>query len=252
MYALNDVDAQQRKVIELFTQYCQTEKAQKSADGFGFNRYNDYVGVENTYTGRELFSALQLWKQNKDSGRPVISVFVVDRSGSMDGEKIVNVKKSLLGALPSISEGNSIGLVSYSGEHDITVDLPITQISQLDQTAQYKFAGAVADLLPNGQTATNSALVVGLNMLREAQATQSNAKLRMFLLSDGETNEGLPLQRVVDVVDGLEIPVYAIGFEVPSGLDDLKELSSRNEASYIDAGADDVVYKIRSLFISEM
>lgn len=252
MYLLNDAPAEKRAVLEAFVKFCQSDEAQKEATSFGFNKYNEYAGVTNTYTGTELFAALQLWKQNKDSGRPVISVFVVDRSGSMEGEKILNVKKALLGALPSISEGNSIGLVSYSGQHDITLDMPITKISQIDQSAQFKFAGAVADLQTDGQTATNSALVVALKLLRDAQAQTPDAKLRIFLLSDGQTNEGLVFNRVIDVVEGLGVPVYSIGFEVPEGLDDLKELSSRNEASYLDAQSDDVIYKIRSLFISEM
>jgi len=234
-------------VLKQFVAFCQTPDAQQAATSFGFNLFNDYQGSPNKYTGAELFSALKVWKQNKDGGRPVISVFVVDRSGSMDGSKINRVKTALKNSLQYINETNYVGLVSYSSENDIAIDLPIASFTAKQQSL---FAGAVDDLAAGGGTATNSALVVALDMVVKAQKQVPNAKIRVLVLSDGYQNQGLSLADVTGLVNGIAIPVYGIGFE--ANLADLQTLADINEGYCINADSEDVIYKLRNLFTAEL
>ncbi|MDO8506956.1 MAG: VWA domain-containing protein [bacterium] len=251
VYALNNLSVDKTEALKRFVEFCKTPEAQNTGEGsassFGFNQYDEYKGATNEYTGTELFSSLQVWKVNKDGGRPVISVFVVDRSGSMEGAKINRVKEALKNSLQYINDGNYIGLVSYSSENDIKIDLPIDKFTPKQGSL---FAGAVNDFKADGGTATNSALVVALDMATKAQAQVPGSKIRILVLSDGDQNRGLPLHDVIGLVNGIGLPVYGIGFE--ANLTDLKKLADINEGYCINADSEDVIYKLRNLFTAEL
>ena len=72
----------------------------------------------------------------------------------------------------------------------------------------------------------------------------------LFVLTDGETNEGLSFDQMGPVIRGLRIPVYTIGFE--ANLEELSRLSSLVEAASLKAGEGDVRYKIGALLNSQM
>jgi Ca-activated chloride channel family protein len=247
LYALGSVSSDKLQALSMFSDFCKSEDAQKSATSLGFNQYDDYKGVDNALTGTELLSALKVWKENKDGGKPIISVFVVDRSGSMDGSKLTRVKEALRNSMQYVNENNYIGLVSYSSTDDITVDLPI---AQFDAKQQSLFAGAVNDFKAAGGTATNSALTVALDMALQQKTSVPDAKIRILILSDGEQNEGLSLYDVKGLVNGLGIPVYGIGFEAT--LDDLLQLAEINEGYCINADSEDVIYKLKGLFTAQL
>lgn len=247
VYALDNLSADKKEVLRMFIEQCKTPDAQRSASSFGFNLYSDYKGVANKYTGAELFSALKLWKENKDGGKPIISVFIVDRSGSMAGNKLNRVKAALRNSMQYINEGNYVGLVSYSSPNDIVVDLPIDKFSAKQQSL---FAGAVNDLTIGDSTATNSAIVIALNMALNAQKSIPNSKIRILVLSDGQQNQGLSLTDVKGLINGIGVPVYGVGFE--ANLNDLQALAEVNEGYCINADSEDVVYKLRDLFVAEL
>jgi Ca-activated chloride channel family protein len=68
----------------------------------------------------------------------------------------------------------------------------------------------------------------------------------IFVLSDGETNRGHSLNEIKGIVQGLGIPIYTIGYN--ANIPALKEIASWNEAAYIDADTDDVVYNLKNMF----
>lgn len=247
LYALGNVSMDQIEALRKFAELCQTPDGQQSAASFKFNQYSNYAGVTNKYSGAQLFGALDLWKQNKDAGRPVVAIFVVDRSGSMDGDKMLRVKEALRNAAGYINPSNLVGLVSYSDEGNITLDLPIRQF---DDKQRSLFAGAVNDLIASGGTATNSALFVGLKLMLEKQVSIPDAKLRILLMSDGEQNAGLSLTDTVGVVAGLGVPVYGVGFE--ANLTDLSKLADPNEGYVINADSEDVSSKLKGLLRKEL
>jgi len=114
------------------------------------------------------------------------------------------------------------------------------------------FYGAVGGLQARGNTATNSALVAAMNLLVKKQASLNltDAKLRVFLLSDGQQNDGLSMSQIKDIVSGLKIPIYTIGYN--NDIDSLKELSSLNEAYCVNADSRDVVMNIKQLFTAQL
>lgn len=251
VYAIGDLTADENALLTMFVDYCLTDDNQQLAKKYGFNQMEDYVGntLENI-SGETMLSAQKLWKKEKDAGSPVMAVFVADVSGSMGGVPLQELQASLINASQYINNTNYVGLVSYSS--DVTINLPI---ARFDLNQRSYFTGAVQDLSPGGNTATYDAVLVALDMLMKAQEsveaeTGQKIKPLLFVLSDGETNIGNKLSDIRDVVEGLEVPCYTIGYN--ANLDALAELSAINEAASINADSDDVIYALKSLFNAQM
>lgn len=247
LYAIGNLSAEKKQALDMFVAYCQTENAQKKATKYGFNGMDDYTSDIPDFTGTQLISAQGLYKENKDSGKDIIAVFVADVSGSMDGEPIQQLKQSLINSAQYINENNYIGLVSYSDT--VNIELPIAQFD-LNQRAY--FQGAVEDLTAVGGTASYDAVTVGADMLIKAKEEHPDAKVMLFLLSDGRANTGWDLDSIGYMLQENNIPVYTISYGEDADTDELAALSSVNEASSINADSEDIVYKLKSLFNAQM
>ncbi len=239
------VSEPERQVLAQFAEFLTSQDAQTAATRLGFNPSGGYAGVDYGLDGAQLTSALATWKQTKDAGRTVLSVFVADRSGSMEGLPLARLQESLRTGARFISADYHVGLISYST--DITVDLPL---APFDDQQHSLFQGAVNSLQAGGGTATNDALLAAMKMLTDAAPQYDNPALRIFLLSDGETNEGYSLDRVASVIDGLNVPVYTIGYN--ANVEELTAISSMNEAYFTSADSDDVISKIKELFTAQL
>lgn len=123
-------------------------------------------------------------------------------------------------------------------------------MGKFDLNQMSLFKGAVENLSASGGTATFDAIVVATDMLQKAQAQYPDAKTMMFVLSDGQSNRGLSLSDVSNVLESLKIPVYTIGYN--ADIEALGKISAINEAASINADSDDVVYKLKNLFNSSL
>ena len=245
LVSVDSASPEQKEILKLFSEYCGTEKAMARATEYGFNGMKDYTCEYQPVSGDILTAAQKLYKTNKDNGRSVIGVFVTDVSGSMDGEPLIALQTSLINSMKYINPENYIGLVSYAD--DVTIELPIGQFNLEQQTY---FKGSVENLYASGGTATFDAICVALDMIRKQMEEYPDAKPMLFVLSDGETNVGYNLHDIRDVLSGLKIPVYTIGYN--ADLSALQSISSVNEAASIDASTDDVVYQLKTLFNANM
>ena len=245
MYATSKIDEEQSEVLDTFTKYCKSQESQNLATQYGFNNNLEYNPQAKDYDGDTLIKAQQLWKEEKDSGKPIIAVFVTDVSGSMSGTPIAQLKQSLINSMQYINSNNYVGLVSYS--NDVTINLPIDQFN-LNQKSY--FNGAVQSLTAGGQTATFDAIVVAADMIVKKQQEIPDAKMMMFVLSDGETNEGLSLTEATNVIQNLNIPIYTIGYN--ANISALDKISLINEDASINADSDDVIYQLKNLFNSNL
>lgn len=245
LVSVASASADKKEILSLFADYCATDSAKERATEYGFNGMDDYICEYEDVSGDILTAAQKLYKTNKDSGRPVIGVFVTDVSGSMAGEPLKALQDSLINSMKYINSDNYIGLVSYSD--DVTIELPI---GQFDLEQQTFFKGAVENLYAAGGTATFDGICVALEMINEMMEQYPDAKPMLFVLSDGETNTGYSLNEIRDVLSGLKVPVYTIGYN--ADLAALESISSVNEAASVDASTDDVVYQLKTLFNANM
>ena len=240
LYAFDSATPQEREVLDLFAQHLQGDKLQREAEDFGFDppAYTSDVAIP---SGQTLIEAQRLWKDKKDAGRPVYAVFVTDTSGSMAGSRINAVQQALESSRQFINPAASVGMVEFGDRARKRLD-----IAPFDLNQQALFAAAVQDMDPVGGTAMYDGVMLGLSMLAEQRAADPRGKYMLIVLTDGETNEGLVLGEVDDVIEGLRIPVVTVGFE--ANLEELGQLASLVEAASINASEGDVEFKLSSLF----
>ncbi|NLP14880.1 MAG: VWA domain-containing protein [Clostridium sp.] len=245
MYAIGNLTNEKKEILNKFIEFCQNSKSQKLATDYGFNRLDDYTPEIPDIDGETIVEAQKLWKEKKDVNNDIVAVFVADVSGSMAGEPLNKLKQSLITGSQYISSDASIGLVSFST--DVNINLPI---GKFDLNQRSLFVGAVESLNAGGNTAMFDAIIVATKILREEKDKNPNAKLMLFVLSDGETNYGHSLNDIRSMMQSFAIPIYTIGYN--ANIKALETLSQINEAASINADTDDVVYKLGSLFNAQM
>ena len=244
IYAIGEISPEKMKILSEFIDFTQREKYQKLANEYGFNGLDQYQPESGPVSGDVIIQAQKIWKEEKDP-MPICAVFVADVSGSMEGEPLNKLKRSLMEGQKYIGNDNLVGLISYSD--DVHIDL---LISKFDLKNRSLFSGAVHDLQTGGSTATFDGIAVALDMLQKEKEKDPNLKLRIFVLSDGETNRGHSLNEIRGIVEESGIPIYTIGYN--ADIEALREISRINEAASINADTDDVVYELRNLFNAEM
>ena len=243
IYAIGKLSPEKTKILDEFIKFSQQENYQNLATKYGFNGLDEYQSEFVPVSGDVLIQAQKFWKEKKNAN--ICAVFVADVSGSMDGEPLNNLKRSLLEGQKYIGKDNLIGLVSYSD--DVYINLPI---SRFDLNNRSYFVGAVGGLQAGGATATFDGIAVAMKMLEEQLALDPKLKPKIFVLSDGETNRGHSLNDIRKLVEESGIPIYTIGYN--ANVKALGEISLVNEAASINADTEDVVYKLANLFNAEL
>lgn len=245
LYSVGNLSDEKKEILNKFIEFYKDKKYQDLATEYGFNNLDEYKCEIGDLDGDTIIQAQKLWKENKNGNKPIAAVFVADVSGSMEGEPLNELKKSLLNGSQYIGEENSIGLVTYS--NDVNINLPI---GKFDLNQRSLFTGAVQDMDASGGTATFDGIAVAVKMLLEEKEKNPDAKLMLFVLSDGETNIGHSLDDIKDILEAVEIPVHTIGYN--ANIKALESISNINEATNINADSEDVIYKLGNLFNAEM
>ncbi|GAG00394.1 unnamed protein product, partial [marine sediment metagenome] len=232
LYSVGDVTSVQADVLELFAAFSEQPEFQELAVEYGFDppAYTSDVAVP---PGSTLIEVQNIWKDKKDGGRTVATVFVVDVSGSMEGTRIDSVQNAMLSAREFIKPDTQVGAVEFN---DITSKR--LAVGEFDLNQQAKYAAIAEDLSPGGGTAMYDGIVLGLKMLEDQRLIDPDVKPILVVLTDGETTDGLQLSDVDEMIEGLRIPIYTVGFE--ADLEELSRVSSLVEAASIDASEQDV------------
>jgi len=148
---------------------------------------------------------------------------LMDTSGSMEGDRISSVKRTLSVLINQLRVDDKITVVGFSNAAKvildsvfITADNKATLIGQID-----------------GLTATGGTnLEAGISGLGQLMQSPPNA---IVVLTDGHINEGLTsVAGLYSMVTSYmkSVPVYTLGYGTEHNADLLKELSSRSKASY--------------------
>jgi len=240
LYAVGDLSPAEAETLELFAQFAEQPEYTELAADFGFDPAPFTPTVE-APSGATMIDVQNVWKDKKDGGRPVATVFVVDVSGSMEGTRIQSVRTAMLSAREFIKPETEVGVVEFNDTAMKRLD-----IAEFDLNQQGRYAAIAEDLSPGGGTAMYDGIVLGLKMLEDQRAADPDLKTILVVLTDGETTDGLQFGDVDEMIAGLRIPIYTVGFE--ADLDELGRVSSLVEAASIDAREEDVEFKIAALF----
>jgi Ca-activated chloride channel homolog len=240
LHAVGELTAAESETLELFAEFAGQPEYQELAADLGFDPPPFTPTVE-TPSGATLIDVQSVWKDKKDGGRPVATVFVVDVSGSMEGTRIQSVRTAMASAREFIKPETEVGVVEFND-----TAMKRLGIAGFDLNQQGRYAAIAEDLSPGGGTAMYDGIVLGLKMLQDRRAADPELKTILVVLTDGETTDGLQFSDVDDMIAGLRIPIYTVGFE--ADLEELGRVSSLVEAANIDAREEDVEFKIAALF----
>lgn len=175
------------------------------------------------------------------SRTPVNFSLVLDRSGSMVGEKIDSVKQAVAYVLDQLSADDLISIVLFN-EHSL-VALPAQHIQDV---AQLK--ARVNALKAEGGTSMSKGMQDGLNELKKH--TGPTRISRMLLLTDGQTwDDEADCQHLASEakLNGITITALGVGDDWNETLLDSIARNSAGRADYIDSPA-----KIVQIFQDEV
>ncbi|GAA4643901.1 hypothetical protein GCM10023115_18610 [Pontixanthobacter gangjinensis] len=114
---------------------------------------------------------------------PLSLVAVVDRSGSMTGQKIARAKEALLVSLSKMRDSDRLGIVQFGSVSEVL--LPVMDVG----ANREKLAAAIVSIEADGSTDMESGLLLGFeNAFAEDEAT--GRKTRIMLFTDEQPNVG--------------------------------------------------------------
>jgi Ca-activated chloride channel family protein len=157
---------------------------------------------------------------------PVNVSFVLDRSGSMKGEKIDRVRRAAARAVEMLDQQDILSIVIF--DHRVEVLVPATHVVN-----QRDIQEAVSRIRDAGGTKIAPALE---RALREIQTGGPNVIRRLVLLTDGQTENEKECLLRADDAGSAGVPITALGVGKDWNEDLLIDMANRSggTADYID------------------
>ena len=167
--------------------------------------------------------------------RPDTAVaLVIDRSGSMAGEKIRQARRAAKMLVSRLSGRDQIAIITYSS--DYAVDLPLTRV----EGQRNRINRVIDEILDGGGTNVSGGLQAGLRALSRADERVAR---RLILLSDGNANQGITDPTSISEIaasarrSGVTISTLGIGVDFNEDLMTLVAQSAGGGYYYARSGA---------------
>ncbi len=161
----------------------------------------------------ETFVFLDVKAQNEvatGSTAPVNLAIVLDRSGSMQGQRMENALAAASGMIRRLRDGDTVSVVGYNTQTQVF--LPPTRMDAGNRDAAL---GALRGIDAQGNTCVSCGIETAMDLLAKGEG---GAVQRILLLSDGEANTGVRdvdgFRRLGDRARGMETAVSSIGVDV--------------------------------------
>ncbi|BBO31731.1 VIT domain-containing protein [Lacipirellula parvula] len=164
----------------------------------------------------------------KSAGKTV--VFVVDRSGSMSGEKMDQAKEALKFVLNNLKQGDTFNIVAYDSE----VEAFRPELQKFDDESRAAATGFVNGLFAGGSTNIDGALARGLGMLEDAERPSYIIFLTDGLPTVGEMNEAAIAKHAAEANKiRARLFAFGVGFDVNSRLIDRLARDNHGRSEYV-------------------
>jgi Ca-activated chloride channel family protein len=119
------------------------------------------------------------------------TIIAVDRSGSMAGKKIDQVKEALKFVLNNLRDGDTFNIIAY----DSSVESFRPELQRYNEESRKAALGFVEGIYAGGSTNIDGALSAALNMIHDASRPSYIVFLTDGLPTAGETNEAKIVDR---------------------------------------------------------
>lgn len=174
-------------------------------------------------------------KNLQENAFPKDIMFVIDRSGSMSGEKIAQAHKALQFILDQLNPQDRFSIVGFDHRIRVFSDtlLPVTRHSLAD-ARQF-----VKELTADGDTNLEAALQTGLNVIEESETRADAAQLVIFLTdglpTEGITDEDLIAELVTRTNQNIaaRFHVFGVGYDVNTHLLDRLAVDNGGSVTYV-------------------
>ena len=158
---------------------------------------------------------------------PVNVALVLDRSGSMEGEKLAQAKEAAIMALDRLAAEDVISIVTY--DHTVDAAVPATKMTDRD-----RLVAKIRDMEAGGRTALYAGVEQGL---REVKKFLANDRInRVILLSDGLANVGpstpAELGRLGQKAAGDGVSITTIGLGLGYNEDLMARLAGASDGNH--------------------
>ena len=166
---------------------------------------------------------------------PVNLALVIDKSGSMGGDKIVRAREAALEAVRRLSPDDIVSLVVYDGA--VRVLVPARRVG--DGAA---LSAAIEEIQPGGSTNLHGGVSSGADELRKH--IEEGYTHRVLLLSDGQANvgprtpEALGSLGALLVREGISVTTIGLGLDFNEDL--MTRLARRSDGNtyFVEHGRD--------------
>lgn len=160
---------------------------------------------------------------------PLNVVFVVDVSGSMEGQKIDDAKNAVVKLFEQLEDGDSLGVVAFDDE--VKTVLKSTRKSDLDRS---DMTAAINDLVAVG--GTDIALGIGYGIAEVNRHGSPNTVNHVAVLTDGNPTSGLTdwneIRRLIAHKARGSVNLSVFGFGADANREELSALAGTTGGSF--------------------
>lgn len=149
-------------------------------------------------------------------------VLVIDKSGSMSGEKLNMAKNAALRSLDVLKERDRLGVITFDDRY--YVDSRLTSLTQENEIAQ-----AIENIGPGGGTVIYPALEEAVNML-----SGSTRARHIILLSDGQEGAQFNYQSLMERAQTLGISISTIALGQGADAQHMKYLAEKGNGRFYE------------------
>ncbi|MFO1022261.1 MAG: VIT domain-containing protein [Planctomycetales bacterium] len=161
---------------------------------------------------------------------PKTMVYVLDRSGSMSGEKIKQAREALKFLVERLQPGDTFNIVAYDSE----IESFKPELQKVDANTLQAAKGFIDGIHSGGSTNIDGALATALKMIPQAQGPTFVLFFTDGLPTVGEMNELKIAQHVKELnVHKARIFNFGVGYDVNSRLLDRLSREQRGQSIYV-------------------
>jgi hypothetical protein len=189
------------------------------------------VTITASYVDNLLDVCITARKTVATARAPVHFALLVDVSGSMEGHRLEEVRRTIHRLIDLMDPDDSISIISYHSEAAIVLN---TMKLGADRTSHHT---ATDTLRAKGGTNLEAGL--------QAIPTLSSPPSAVFLLTDGHVNEGInltsALMSLARLILPADTPLHTLGYGAEHNQALLRDIGFRTHGSYFYADGDEII-----------